>query len=104
LTGATAGIGRVLARRLAVAGGALVLTGRREEALAALADELGARRFAADLAVPEEVSRPAEECAETDVLVVNAALPASRDPLDYTPEQSDRAPAVNLRAPIMLAR
>jgi short-subunit dehydrogenase len=104
LTGATGGIGGVLARRLAIAGGALVLTGRREDALASLAGELGARQFAADLAVPEEVSRLAEECAETDVLVVNAALPASGDLLDYTPEQIDRALAVNLRAPIMLAR
>jgi short-subunit dehydrogenase len=82
----------------------LTVTGRRAEALESLAAESGARHVLADLADADQVARLAEECAAVDVLVANAALPASGELLDYTPEQIDRAMAVNLRAPIMLAR
>ncbi|UNO39202.1 SDR family NAD(P)-dependent oxidoreductase [Streptomyces sp. MST-110588] len=104
LTGVTGGIGRVLARRLAAAGAELIVTGRRAEVLRPLADELGARCVVADLADPQQVARLAEECAGTEILVANAALPASGDLLDYTCAQVDRALAVNLHAPVMLAR
>ena len=104
LTGATGGIGRALAHRLTRAGGRLVVTGRRPEALEALAAELGARPVVADLADADSVLRLAEECPDVDVLVANAALPASGDLLDYTPAQIERALAVNLTAPVLLAR
>ncbi|MQS34995.1 SDR family NAD(P)-dependent oxidoreductase [Streptomyces katsurahamanus] len=104
LTGATGGIGRALAHRLAAEGASLVLTGRRTEALDALAAELGARSVAADLSDPGQVRRLVDDCAGVDVLVANAALPASGDLLDYRTEQIDRALAVNLTAPVMLAR
>ncbi|MEU9078793.1 SDR family NAD(P)-dependent oxidoreductase [Kitasatospora sp. NPDC048538] len=104
LTGAAGGIGRTLARRLAGAGATLIVTGRRREPLRSLAAELGARPVVADLADPEQVRRLAEDCPNVDVLVANAALPASGELLDYTPEQIDRALAVNLSAPVMLSR
>ena len=40
ITGATSGLGRAAARRFAQAGWSLVITGRREDRLKALADEL----------------------------------------------------------------
>lgn len=43
ITGATSGFGEACARRFAAAGWSLVLTGRRQERLQALADELSAR-------------------------------------------------------------
>ncbi|MEU6405753.1 SDR family NAD(P)-dependent oxidoreductase [Streptomyces sp. NPDC046985] len=104
LTGATGGIGRALAARLAEAGADLIVTGRDGEALRALADRFGARWTAADLADPCDVERLAKECAGAGVLVANAALPASGDLLEYTPEQVDRALAVNLRSAVVLAR
>ncbi|WP_330461504.1 SDR family NAD(P)-dependent oxidoreductase [Streptomyces sp. NBC_00820] len=104
LTGVTGGIGGALAAELSARGANLVLTGRRGDALAPLADRYGARTILADLADADDVSRLAEEAAGTDILVANAALPSSGDVLDYTPEQMDRALAVNLRAPAMLAR
>ncbi|MFJ8160322.1 SDR family NAD(P)-dependent oxidoreductase [Streptomyces sp. NPDC096136] len=104
LTGATGGIGAALAARLAAQGARLTLSGRREEALAAAAGGIGARTVVADLAVRSDVVMLAEACAETDVLVANAALPASGDLLDYSEEQLDRALDVNLRAPVLLAR
>ncbi|MEV5953095.1 SDR family NAD(P)-dependent oxidoreductase [Streptomyces sp. NPDC051987] len=104
LTGATGGIGRALAHRLVRAQARLVVTGRHPEALAALAGEVGARPVTADLADPEAVARLAAQCPDTDILVANAALPASGDLLDYTPAQIERALAVNLSAPVLLAR
>ncbi|MCX4820324.1 SDR family NAD(P)-dependent oxidoreductase [Streptomyces sp. NBC_01142] len=104
LTGVTGGIGGALAAELAARGAKLVLTGRRAEAVEPLAERYGARTVVADLADPADVERLADEAAGTDILIANAALPSSGDLLDYTPAQLDRALAVNLRAPAMLAR
>ncbi|MFJ9644047.1 SDR family NAD(P)-dependent oxidoreductase [Streptomyces sp. NPDC101206] len=104
LTGATGGLGTALAGALAAKGASLVLTGRREDALKAVADRFGARAVVADLADPSDVERLAQECADVDVLVANAALPSSGDVLEYTPDQVERALAVNLHAPVLLAR
>jgi uncharacterized protein len=104
LTGATGGIGHAIARAFATRGAQLVLTGRRTEMLQPLANELGARVLAADLAKREDVDRLAAEAGELDVVVFNAALPASGPLLEYTEEQIDRALEVNLRAPIALTR
>ncbi|MES4893156.1 SDR family NAD(P)-dependent oxidoreductase [Streptomyces sp. NPDC096012] len=104
LTGVTGGVGSALAAELSARGAHLVLTGRRREALDPLADRYGARTVLADLADPDDVARLAEEAAGTEILIANAALPSSGDVLDYTPAQIDRALAVNLRAPAMLAR
>jgi short-subunit dehydrogenase len=104
LTGATGGLGHAIARRARTAGAELVITGRRTEVLEPLADETGARALAVDLVDPEAVERLAAECADVDVLVANAALPASGDLMSFSPEEIDRALAVNLRAPMILAR
>lgn len=104
ITGANGGLGRTIARALAAKGAKLVLSGRRADALQPVADELSARSIVADLADPADVDRLAAEAGDIDILVANAALPASGELLDYRPEQIDRALTVNLRAPIMLAR
>jgi short-subunit dehydrogenase len=103
LTGATGGLGEAIARRLAAARCKLVLSGRRAEKLAALAEELGARSVVADLTRRKDVERLLEEAGEIDVLVANAALPASGRLAVLEPEHIDRALKVNLRAPIALA-
>ena len=61
-------------------------------------------RCAADLADRRAVQRLASDCADVDVLVANAGLPGSGPLTSFTVEQIDRALAVNLRAPIVLAR
>ncbi len=104
LTGATGGLGHAIARRLRAEGCELVLTGRRTEVLEPLAAETGARSLAVDLSDPEAVQRLAAECAEVDVLVSNAGLPGTGQLTSFTVEQLDRALAVNLRAPMVLAR
>ena len=104
LTGATGGLGNAIARALADRGAKLLLTGRRTDVLDPLAEELGGRALAADLADHAAVEKLAAAAADTDVLVANAGLPADGPVLEYTPEQIDRALDVNLRAPLVLAR
>ncbi len=103
LTGATGGIGQAIARKLAAAGAELVLTGRRADVLAPLAKELGARPLSVDLSTPMELTRLLGEVGSVDILVANAALPASGLLESFTVDEIDRALAVNLRAPIVLA-
>ena len=67
--------------RLRTRGARLLLTGRRRDLLEHLAGELGARALVADLAVAPDVDRLGAEAAAAgvDVLVANAATPASGD-------------------------
>jgi short-subunit dehydrogenase len=104
LTGATGGLGHAIARRLRAAGAELVLTGRRTEVLEPLAAETGARSLALDLADADAVARLAAECANVDVLVSNAGLPGTGQLSSFSVEEIDRALAINLRAPMVLAR
>ncbi len=81
----------------------LTLTGRRIDVLEPLARELGARVIVSDLSLPDAPARLLDEAGEVDVLVANAGLPGSGRLNSFTPEQIDRALAVNLRAPMLLA-
>jgi short-subunit dehydrogenase len=103
LTGATGGIGLAIARAVHERGGKLIVTGRRVDVLEPLAGELGARALAVDLAEPAEIDRLVREAGEIDILIANAALPASGRLESFTTEEIDRALDVNLRAPIVLA-
>jgi short-subunit dehydrogenase len=104
ITGASGGLGQAIARAFAARGATLVLTGRRREVLEPLAAELGARALAVDLADAAEVDRLIAQAGDADVLVANAALPASGRIEGFSVQEIDRALAVNLRAPIVLAR
>ena len=81
-----------------------MLTARRTEVLEPLAADLGARVVACDLSQREDVERLISEAGRVDVLIANAALPASGFLLELTPPEIDRMLEVNLRAPIALAR
>jgi short-subunit dehydrogenase len=81
-----------------------VLTGRRTDVLEPLAAETGARALAVDLTDADAVQRLASECADVDVLVANAGLPGTGQLTSFSVEELDRALAVNLRAPMVLAR
>jgi short-subunit dehydrogenase len=104
LTGATGGIGRAIARACAAAGAELILSGRRVEALEQLAAELGGRALACDLSDRGELARLCEQAEGAEVLIANAALPASGRLDELSQAQIDRMLEVNLRAPIALAR
>lgn len=104
LTGATGGIGHAIARACASRGASLVLTGRKTDVLEGLAEELGAERLAVDLADRGQLDGLLDAHGDADVLIANAALPATGLITELTPVQIDRMLDVNLRAPIMLAQ
>lgn len=104
ITGATGGIGAALARALHARGAQLVLSGRRVDVLTPLADELEAQAVAADLAERADVERLAVEAAGAEILVANAALPATGHVLALSQAEIDAMLEVNLRAPIALVR
>ncbi|MBO0747991.1 MAG: SDR family NAD(P)-dependent oxidoreductase [Acidimicrobiaceae bacterium] len=105
LTGATSGLGPGLARTLHLAGYRLVLTGRREEALAPLGRELvGSETIVADLGRPAEVERLAREAGDIDVLVANAGVGSQGSLLEMDVAGIDETVEVNLRAPLVLTR
>jgi uncharacterized protein len=106
VTGATGGIGGAIARALHAQGAHVVLTGRREELLEDLRASLGERAevLPADLAERDGPARLAASAGDVDVMVANAALPASGRLEDFDPDAIDRALDVNLRAPIQLTR
>ena len=104
LTGATGGIGHAIARALRASGAQLTLTGRRTDVLEPLATELGARALAADLSDRVQIERLLDDLGGVDILLANAALPASGRLESFSIEEIDRALEVNLRAPIVLAR
>jgi short-subunit dehydrogenase len=107
LTGATGGLGRAIARALADKGASVILSGRKAEALEALAAELPGeehRVLPADLAEPAAAEELAAEAGDVDVLVANAGLPGTGRLPDYSAEQLTGTLRVNLEAPILLAR
>ena len=89
VTGATSGIGRSIAVKLAEAGATVYLTGRRaelgKETVALIEQAGGTGHFiVSDVASVDDVRKLAEEVGEVDVLVNNAGI----FPFSPTPEQS----------------
>lgn len=106
VTGATGGIGAAIAQALGARGARLLLSGRREAELSRMAEEAGGAAVACDLAVATDVDRLAAVAldAGVDVLVANAAHPATGLLAELTQDEIDLILDVNLRAPIELAR
>src|SRR5581483_5275785 len=98
------GIGNAIARAVDSRGGSLILTGRRADVLEPLASEVGGKAVACDLSQRQDVERLLSEAGDVDVLVANAALPASGLLTELTQDQIDRMLEVNLHAPIAMAR
>jgi short-subunit dehydrogenase len=106
VTGATGGIGGAIVGALQERGARVLVSGRRRDALDELAAGLAqpAEVLVADLAERGAAGELAEAAGAVDVLVANAALPASGRVEDFEPDEIDRALDVNLRAPMQLTR
>jgi short-subunit dehydrogenase len=104
VTGATGGIGQAIVRALHARGASVIASGRKRAVLEELAGEAeGIEPLVADLSDPAQVMALVFG-RRIDVLVANAALPASGQLESFTEEEIDRALDVNLRAPMHLAR
>jgi short-subunit dehydrogenase len=108
VTGATSGIGRAFAERLAADGHDLVIVGRRQDRLdefAAAHTDVKVRVVAADLSTDEGIDTVAEIAAEPLDLLVNNAGVAHYMPLADLPAGKARELVkVKVLAPTMLAR
>ncbi|MFI8832489.1 SDR family NAD(P)-dependent oxidoreductase [Streptomyces afghaniensis] len=107
VTGATSGIGRAIAVKLAEAGATVYVTGRRaelgKETVELIEQAGGTGHFVvADVAKIDDVRKLAEEVGEVDVLVNNAGI----FPFSPTPEQSldsyEQVFDINVRASYFL--
>ena len=114
VTGATGGIGRVLAKRMASYGMTVVPTGRRADALSALAEELLAAGAEKVLPAAGDINDGAfrKELVETaagvsgriDVLLNNAGLAQHCSLEEMTEELYDSIMALNVKAPYFLTQ
>src|SRR5687767_9618422 len=104
VTGATGGIGKAIVRALHARGATVVASGRKQDVLEDLAREVdGVEPLVADLSDQAQVTALVSG-RRIDVLVANAALPASGRLDSFSSEEIDRALDVNLRAPVQMAR
>jgi short-subunit dehydrogenase len=108
VAGASGGIGRASAVRLARAGARLVLTGRDREALAQVASLTGGTVVVADLTEPGEPERCVDEAARAlgrvDVLVCAAGAGTAGPFADGDSDADDELIRLNLAAPVRLTR
>ncbi|MHB8636877.1 MAG: SDR family oxidoreductase [Fimbriimonadaceae bacterium] len=110
ITGAGSGIGASIARSLAAEGAAIVLCGRRAEALAETAASLDGAHMCVPCDVRDEaqiriaVDDAAQKLGRLDILVNNAGI-FDQLPVDETPSEFwDNVQATNLRGPYLFAR
>lgn len=108
VTGATRGIGRELAEKLAAQGARLALVARSKDSLEELARRLGGKAFAADLGRPTDVDglieRIEADGGGVDVLVNNAGISNIGYVLNQSRESIETLFRVNLLSPIHLCQ
>ncbi len=110
ITGASSGIGAALARAFGAAGAHLILSGRREDALASVAGALGGEALvlpfeATDMgALPGVVARAWDWHGGIDVLVNNAGISQRSLAIDTTMDVYRRIMEVDFFAPLALSQ
>jgi NAD(P)-dependent dehydrogenase (short-subunit alcohol dehydrogenase family) len=103
VTGATSGIGREVARKLAADGFSVLVHGRDARRGAAVVQQIteagGRARFiSADLTDTDAIGRLAEQAGDADVLVNNAGFSWFGPTADLDPQTFDKLFAANVRS------
>ncbi|MEO5662638.1 MAG: SDR family oxidoreductase [Nocardioides sp.] len=108
VTGGGTGIGAAVARQFASAGDQVVICGRRETPLRAVAEETGAYVVVSDVSEQAGVAKVVDETLATfgrlDGLVINHGIIHVGRVDVVTPEQWDETLRVNLTSPFLLVR
>lgn len=110
ITGAGDGLGRTLARRFAEDGDRIVLLGRTQAKVQAVAEELGEPSFAIQCEVSDPASvrsafaEIAERCNHVDALINNAAAYEPFSLAEASDEQVLGMVGINLAGPVLCSR
>lgn len=108
VTGGGTGIGAAVARQLASAGDRVVICGRRETPLRAVAEGTGAHVVVSDVSEQAGVAKVVDETLATfgrlDGLVINHGIIHVGRVDEVTPEEWDETLRVNLTSPFLLVR
>jgi short-subunit dehydrogenase len=111
VTGASSGIGRAFARRLARDGNDLILVARRKERLSELADEIADNGAAAEIIVADLSGQnglaPVEQRAargDISILVNNAGFQKYMPFADLDPDIAEQQIFLHVTAPVRLCR
>jgi NAD(P)-dependent dehydrogenase (short-subunit alcohol dehydrogenase family) len=113
VTGATSGIGQIIAKRFATEGASLIVNGRNQQAGERLVDELRSAGANADFVCGDVADEAiADEIADTararygriDTMMLNAGVVRYGNFWELTPEEFDLTMGVNVRGPWLCAR
>lgn len=109
ITGGSSGIGKATARKLTAMGAKVLITGRSEERLQRVAEELGCGYIQADVSRQEDVNRTFEWVSDNwanqlDVLINNAGLGEFASVEETSMDSYHRVFGVNIFGPIMMCK
>ncbi|MER2030512.1 MAG: SDR family NAD(P)-dependent oxidoreductase [Solibacillus sp.] len=103
ITGATSGIGRIIAEMLVKEGHTVYATGRNDSAINYL-NGIGAVAYKADLRIPSHIDEVVSQLPPIDIAILNAGLGFFESAVDLADQEIDQMLDVNVRAPIYLAK
>lgn len=103
ITGATSGLGKMIAELCLKRGNEVYATGRNEEALNHLL-KLGAKVIKGDLSNKEDIHRICSELPDIDVAIINAGVGFFEYAFKLSEKEIDAMIDINVRAPMYLVK